>query len=159
MTNFSVEIRHLIEDFLADYAHCIDDDRLEEWPNFFAESGHYSIISRDGYAQGQPVGIMACSSRAMMRDRIFALREANIFEPHCYRHLLSAPRIHSVTAGIYRVESGYSVIRTMQEGESTVFSSGKYVDEVVLDGGAPLFRSRTVVCDSSRIDTLIVIPL
>ena len=40
-----------------------------------------------------------------------------------------------------------------------VFCTGKYVDEVVVTGSAARFKSRIVVCDSNRIDTLIVIPL
>ena len=40
-----------------------------------------------------------------------------------------------------------------------MFSSGKFLDEIVVDGDRLLFRERTVVCDSSRIDTLMVIPI
>jgi hypothetical protein len=47
----------------------------------------------------------------------------------------------------------------MQEGDVSVFSSGKILDEIILDGDRLLFRERIVVCDSIRIDTLIVIPI
>lgn len=153
------DARQAIEDLILDYAHCIDDDRLEAWPGFFTADCFYQIISRDNHARNLPVGIMTCDSRAMLEDRIASLRSANIYEPHVYRHLLSALRHTGEENGIYTAETGYAVIRTMQDGSASVFSSGKYLDRIVFEDGAPRFKSRIVVCDSTRIDTLIVIPL
>ena len=58
----------------------------------------------------------------------------------------------------YRARTGFAVVRTMQNGESGVFLSGRYLDRIVFEAGAAKFRERVVVCDSGRIDTLIVIP-
>jgi anthranilate 1,2-dioxygenase small subunit len=151
--------RKRIEALVHDYAHCIDDDRLEEWPGFFTVDCRYQIIDRESRALGRPVGFITCDSRDMLRDRVLSLREANVYEPHCYRHLISAVRVRGEAGGVYDVETGYAVIRTMQDGEMTVFSAGKYVDKVVFEAGSPRFRERIVVCDSARIDTLIVIPI
>ena len=144
-------IRQRIEDFIHDYAHCIDDDRLEEWPDYFTDSCRYQIIDRENHARGSVVGVMNCDSQGMLRDRILALRDANIYEPHVYRHLISAIRI--------RVQTSYAVIRTMQDGDVTMFSSGKYLDKIVLENDCLLFRERLVICDSIRVDTLMVIPI
>lgn len=157
--NIAVDARRRIEDLIVEYAHAIDDDRLEEWPDFFVEDCTYRLIDRFSHAKGRPVGVMECSSRGMLQDRILALREANVYEPHVYRHLLSGTRITGEKDGVYGVETSYAVIRTMQEGDMTIFSAGKYVDEIVFEGGDPKFRSRIVVCDSNRIHTLIVIPI
>lgn len=151
--------RRAIEDFIADCAHLIDDDRLEDWPDCFTDPCTYRIVNRENYAKGRPVGVMECASRGMLQDRVKALREANIYEPHVYRHLLSGTRIRDEKDGACLVETSYAVIRTMEEGAVSVFSSGKYVDEIVFEEGRPLFRARVVVCDSTRIDTLLVIPL
>jgi hypothetical protein len=51
------------------------------------------------------------------------------------------------------------VIRTMQEGDISVFSNGKYIDRIVFENDAAKFTEHIVVCDSRRIDTLIVIPI
>ena len=40
-----------------------------------------------------------------------------------------------------------------------LFATGRYVDTMVDEGGALRFRERLVVCDSSRVDTLLAIPL
>ena len=109
--------RRQIEELIHDYAHCIDDDRLEAWPNFFTEECLYRVISRQDYERGLPVGVMTCTSRGMLQDRILSLRNANIYEPHVYRHLISAIRIRGETDGIWSVQTGYAVIRTMQTGD------------------------------------------
>ena len=70
------EAERLIRGLIYDYAHCIDDDRLEEWPGFFTEACFYQVISRDDYEQGLPAGVMTCRSRGMLVDRIVSLRNA-----------------------------------------------------------------------------------
>ncbi len=152
-------IRQRIEDFIHDYAHCIDDDRLEEWPDYFTDSCRYQIIDRENHARGSVVGVMNCDSRGMLRDRILALRDANIYEPHVYRHLISAIHIRGEQDGAWLVQTSYAVIRTMQDGDVTMFSSGKYLDKIVLENDCLLFRERLVICDSIRVDTLMVIPI
>ena len=47
----------------------------------------------------------------------------------------------------------------MHDGEMTVFSAGRYVDEIVLEKEAALLQKRLVVTDSARFDTLVVIPI
>jgi anthranilate 1,2-dioxygenase small subunit len=55
--------------------------------------------------------------------------------------------------------TSFTCVRTMLDGRMTLFAAGRYRDDIVLDEGQCRFRSRTVVLDSSRIDTLIAIPL
>lgn len=153
------EAERRIQALIYDYAHCIDDDRLEEWPDFFTEDCFYQVISRDDHAAGLPVGVMTCTSRGMLIDRIVSLRKANIYEPHVYRHLISAISLRSQEDGIWTVQTSYAVIRTMQEGDVSMFSTGKYLDRIELAGDRALFRERRVIFDSRRVDTLMVIPI
>jgi hypothetical protein len=58
------------------------------------------------------------------------------------------------------VESPFIVARIMRGGGTEVFATGRYLDRVVQGPDATLkFSERVVVCDSSNIDTLLVIPL
>lgn len=148
-----------IENLIYDYAHCIDDDRLEEWPGFFTEDCFYQVISRDDFDQNLPAGVMRCTSRGMLIDRVVSLRNANIYEPQVYRHLISAIRVHGEENGLWSAQTGYAVIRTMQEGDISIFSSGKYLDKIDLSGEKPRFKERICVFDSRRVDTLMVIPI
>jgi anthranilate 1,2-dioxygenase small subunit len=50
-------------------------------------------------------------------------------------------------------------VRIMRDGRMDLFATGRYLDAVIEEAGALRFRERIVVCDSSRIDTLLAIPL
>jgi anthranilate 1,2-dioxygenase small subunit len=152
-------LRAQVADFLVDYAHAIDDDRLEEWPGFFTENGLYHITTRESEEAGLPIGIMHCEGRGMMQDRIKALRTANVFEPHCYCHLLGTTRLADLGDGVLWARTNFSVTRTMQDGGGSVFATGKYLDEIVIDGEDVALRSRRVILESRRVDVLLVIPL
>ncbi len=151
-------VREAIEDLLNDYAEAIDDGRLEAWPGFFTPDGEYQIITRESHDAGLPIGIFYCDSRAMMEDRVQALRTANIYEPHSYRHLLGRPRFGQ-RDGMYDVRCNFCVFRIAQDGETVTFATGRYLDRIATDGEALRFRSRRVVLDSRRVDVLLVLPL
>ena len=143
----------------AEYAAAIDDDRLEEWPSFFTERCFYRITTAQNHQRGLPAGLVYADSRQMLADRILSLRKANVYERQGYRHLVSLPLVRSQDGERLRVETGFAVLRTVRNGSTDVFASGRYLDEVVRDRGALKLRRRDVVCDSSRIDTLLAIPL
>ena len=143
----------------ADYARAIDDDRLEDWPGFFADPCLYTITSADNHRQGLPAGLMYADSTGMLRDRVAALREANIYERQTYRHLIGLPAILGNAGGGVHAETPFLVVRIMRDGRMDLFATGRYLDAVVEEAGALRFRERIVVCDSSRVDTLLAIPL
>jgi anthranilate 1,2-dioxygenase small subunit/terephthalate 1,2-dioxygenase oxygenase component beta subunit len=155
----SIELQHAIQDLNARYADAIDDDRLEEWPGFFTADGVYKITTAENVAQGLPIGLMYATSQAMLRDRIKALRQANVYEAQHYRHVLSAPRIVSEEAGVARARTNFMVARIMHTGETTLFATGYYDDRIARVGLQLLYAERTVVIDSRQIDTLLAIPL
>ncbi len=144
---------------MADYAHCIDEDRLEEWPDFFTEDGQYRVTSRENHELNLPVNLIYCDGRGMLSDRISALRTANIFEPHTYCHMTSALKIIESDGKEHRTQSNFTVMRTMSEGAMSVFACGKYIDRIVEDGASLKYRERSVILESRRIDTLLVIPI
>ena len=102
---------------------------------------------------------MYADSRAMLRDRVAALREANIFERQSYRHLIGLPAVLGETEDGVSAETPFLVVRIMRDGRMDLFATGRYLDAIVTDGDALRFRERVVVCDSGRIDTLLAIPL
>ena len=153
-----VELQRKIEDLHARYAHALDEDRLEEWPGFFTETGVYRIATAENEARGLPLPVLYCDSRAMMRDRVQSLRHANIYEPQRYRHMVSSVLVEKLDDQHFKSVSNFLVIRTMQDGGTTTFASGKYLDRILLTP-EPQYEERVVVCDSRRFDTLLAIPL
>jgi 3-phenylpropionate/cinnamic acid dioxygenase small subunit len=143
----------------ADYARALDDDRLEDWPAFFAHDCLYTITSADNHRRGLPVGLVYADSPGMLRDRVAALRKANIYERQSYRHVIGLPCIVGESADGASVETPFLVVRIMRDGRMDLFATGRYVDLVVERDGALRFKERVVVCDSSRVDTLLAIPL
>ncbi len=141
-------------------ARALDSDRLEEWPGFFRETCLYRVTTADNYAKGYQAGLIYADSRAMLIDRITALRQANIYERQRYRHVLGMPVIDSETNGLTTVETSFIVVRTMRDGQMMVFAAGAYHDRIADEpDGALRYAERIVVCDSQRIDTLLAIPL
>jgi len=143
----------------ARYARCIDDGELAGWPEFFTERCLYKVTTAENYADGLEGAVIYADSRAMLVDRVSALGEANIFERHAYRHILGAPFVVGEDGDGTRSETSFVVVRIMRDGMTDVFASGRYVDVVRLDGGDAKLAERIVVCDSSRIDTLLALPL
>ena len=153
-----MNLQYEVERLHARYAHALDADRLEEWPDFFTENGRYRIATAENEERGLPLPVLSAEGRAMMRDRVQSLRHANIYEPQRYRHMLSCVLVEKTSGDEVRSVANFLVIRIMQDGASMVFATGRYLDRIVLSP-APLYEERVVVCDSRRFDTLLAIPL
>ncbi len=153
------DVFHIILRAQADYARCIDQDRLESWPQFFDDPCTYKITTAANHRDGLEAGIVFASSHGMLVDRVSALREANVYEQHTYRHILGAPSILSEDADGVRSETPFLVARIMRDGETSIFATGSYLDVYRIREGHAKLAERIVVCDSSRIDTLLALPL
>ncbi|HSX92091.1 MAG TPA: nuclear transport factor 2 family protein [Hydrogenophaga sp.] len=145
--------------FHAAYAETIDSDRLERWPDFFASDAHYRITHVENEQQGLPAGIVWADSRAMLEDRVAALREANIYERQRYRHLLGVPLLEAADEHTARASTPFMVARIMAHGETQLFATGVYRDRFVRVDGKLLLAERVAVCDSTVTDTLMALPL
>jgi len=144
----------------ARYARCIDEGRLEEWPEFFLSTCIYRITTAENHRLGFAAGIIWADSRGMLEDRVAALRGANIYERHAYRHLLGLPLIDGAGPQGTRAETPFMVARIMREGATDLYATGRYLDLWRAgQDGTPKLAERIVVCDSSRIDTLLALPL
>jgi len=154
-----IELQLAVENLFARYVHALDDGRLEEWPEFFADDGRYRITTAENFERDLPLPIIYADSRAMLRDRVSALRHANIYEAQRYRHVVSSVLVERIDPRAVRATSNFQVVRVMHTGESTLFASGRYLDRIRLSGKLVQFEERIVVLDSRSVDTLLAIPL
>jgi 3-phenylpropionate/cinnamic acid dioxygenase small subunit len=143
----------------ASYAATIDAGRLEAWPDFFVEDCLYKITSSENHKHGYSAGIIYADSRAMLRDRVTALRGANIYERQSYRHIIGLPVLGATGADSIAAETPFLVARIMRDGSTDLFATGVYIDRIRDEAGGLRFAERIVVCDSSHFDTLLAIPL
>src|SRR5215469_12183284 len=152
-------LRLAVGDLNAAYADCIDDDRLEEWPDFYTEDCRYLITDRQSHEAGLRHGIIYGASKGMLIDRITSMRRVLMFEAHRYRHIVGPSRVAKVEAGIAEAHANFFVARIMHNGETSLFATGRYLDRIDVSAQPYRFVERLVVLDSQKIDTLIAIPL
>ena len=152
-------LRLALGDLNAAYADCIDDDRLEEWPDFFVDDCRYLVTDRDSHEAGLKHGVIYCASRGMLVDRVTSLRRVLMFEEHRYRHLVGPTRILSLDGKAAETRSNFFIARIMHDGGTSLFATGRYLDRIDVNRAPYRFIERLVVLDSQKIDTLLVIPL
>jgi 3-phenylpropionate/cinnamic acid dioxygenase small subunit len=155
VTNF--ELRSQVEELHARYAHALDNDELERWPEFFTPSGRYRITTAENEERGLPLPVLYAEGRAMLNDRVASLRHANIYEPQRYRHMVSAVLVERPGDSEIRSTANFLVVRIMENGETMLFASGRYLDRIQFP--ELKYEERVVICDSRRFDTLLAIPL
>ena len=102
-----------IDRLYADYCACLDEDRLEDWPELFLDDGVYKMVSRENYSQGFQIPLLLLDSKNMLRDRVYSLRNANIFQAHRYRHAISGVRITAHSNACLEVSSSYIGVQTL----------------------------------------------
>jgi len=143
----------------AAYIRCIDNNALESWPDFFHDSCLYVVTSAENHKNGFEGGIIYADTKGMLIDRIAALRQANVYEKQSYRHILGLPHILKNGGDTAESETPFLVVRVMHDGETSIFATGVYHDTTRAVGDDLKFSKRLVVCDSSRVDTLMALPL
>jgi 3-phenylpropionate/cinnamic acid dioxygenase small subunit len=154
-----MDVARLVE-LNAAYARAIDDEQFEQWPELFADPCLYKVTTAENVARGFESGIMYADSRAMLQDRVSALRKANIYERQRYRHIVGLPHVTGRDGAATDVETPFLIVRIMGDGTMALFATGCYRDKVAADDtGALRFAERIVVCDGGRFDTLVAIPL
>lgn len=147
----------------SDYAMVCDSADWEKWPNFFVEEGTYRLQPRENHDDGLPLCLLALESKAMIRDRVYGVKETMYHDPYYQRHIVSTPRIISVERDMQGerilAEANYTVIRTKLDGDSTVFNTGYYRDVVVRKPEGLKLLSRLCVYDSEMIPNSIIYPI
>ena len=152
-------LRFEIEDLYAEYADVLDTEDLERWPELFVEDAFYDVIPRENYERDMPLAIMRCESRAMMQDRVRAIRETLMFEPRYVRHLISSFRIAANGDGEIDVTANYAVLETLPDEMTKLLNAGRYVDMLVREGGKLRFKQKRCVYDSSVVPNSLVYPV
>ena len=151
--------RAAICDLLAEYGALIDLAKFDEWLDLFAKECRYQIVPRENFDRGLPAGLVFCDSRAMLEDRIRALREANKYNIHTDRHVIGLPRLLGMDGAELRVEAPFAVFQTDQEGETRLFATGLYRDRLEISGRRLKIRDKLILLDTFAVPTLLATPL
>lgn len=143
----------------AEYAACLDDGRLDDWPNLFTEDCRYRIVPRENHDRGLPLATVDLRGRGMLLDRVYGARSTLFHAPYYQRHIIGAARITGNTTEGIAAETNYLVIRTKRDVPSEVFNAGRYIDRVVRTPEGLRFQSKVCVFDSELIPNSIIYPI
>lgn len=144
----------------SDYASAVDSGDWDLWPDFFTADCVYKLQPRENHERGLPLATLAFDSQAMLRDRVYGIKETLFHDPYYQRHVVGAPLVRQVDAqGRLHCEANYAVFRTKLDGPSTVFNVGRYLDIVVHTPGGLKFAQRLCIYDSEMIPNSIIYPI
>jgi len=148
--------RAAVHDLLAEYGALIDLAKFDEWLDLFAEECRYQVLPRENFDRGLPAALVYCDSRAMLEDRIRALREANKYNIHIDRHVIGLPRIFD--NGL-EAEAPFAVYQTDQEGATRLFATGLYRNRLEISGLRLKIRDKLILLDTFAVPSLLATPL
>jgi len=140
---------------MAEYGMALDEDRLEDWVELFVEDCDYRVVTRENVEQGLPNILMWCDNKNMLRDRVESYRQVNLYNPHYDRHVIGALRM----LGENSFDASYSLFQTDLEGNSRLFSVGRYRVEALLRESRALLKSVLVIADTGTIPSLLATPI
>lgn len=155
-----LDLNRLANNLNGQYIRCLDNDRLEEWPEFFVENGRYRVHPRDNRESGLEGGHwMYYASRGMMHDRVTSLRHINKYNKRYYRHMIGDTLVTSVKDDIIFASTNYFLAHTNYEGHTSLFNVGEYLDQIVLVDGQPKFLEKLVIPDTFHSHAAVVMPI
>jgi salicylate 5-hydroxylase small subunit len=143
----------------ADYAAAVDSGDWDLWPEFFVDDCTYRLVPRENHERGLPLATLSFESKAMLKDRVYGIRETLFHDPYYQRHVTGLPLVRASSPGRIESEANYAVFRTKLNELTSVFNVGRTIDVVVETPAGWKFASRTLVYDSEMIPNSIIYPL
>ena len=149
----------VLYDLMAEYGMALDEDRLEDWVELFDEACDYRVVTRENVEQNLPNVLIWCDNKNMLRDRVESYRNVNLYNPHYDRHVIGPLRIVGEKGNVWSFDASYSLFQTDLEGNTRIFSVGRYRVEARLAGDAAKLKSVMVIADTGTVPSLLATPI
>ncbi|HEX5685830.1 MAG TPA: aromatic-ring-hydroxylating dioxygenase subunit beta [Ideonella sp.] len=159
MCNINFEDWLALTQLYADYASAVDSGNWDLWPEFFADPCIYRLQPRENHERGFPLATLSFTSKGMLKDRVYGIKETLFHDPYYQRHIVGTPIVRSAHGNEFRCEANYAVFRTKLSDASTVFNVGRTLDTVVRTPEGLKFASRECIYDSEMIPNSIIYPI
>ena len=143
----------------ADYASAVDAGRWDDWVDLFTDDCVYRVQPRENHERGFPLATMSLTSKGMLKDRAYGIRETLFHDPYYQRHVVGLPVVREVTPDRMRCEANYAVFRTKLSELSTVYNVGRYLDVVARTPQGLKFAVRECIYDSEMIPNSLIYPI
>ena len=157
--NLSFDDYLAIGQLYGDYAIAVDSGQWDLWPEFFTDECVYRLQPRENFERGFPLATLSFTSKGMLKDRVYGIRETLFHDPYYQRHIVGSPVVRKAEGSRFECEANYAVLRTKLSDTSTVFNVGRYVDVVVRTPEGLKFASRQCIYDSEMIPNSIIYPI
>src|SRR5258708_37060223 len=138
---------------------CLDEERCEEWPEFFVEKCLYKIVPRETLERGLPLATWLCESKGYLADRVSAIRKTAVYAPRYVRRMVSGLRVLGWKEGMLEVRANYVALETLQDELTRVFNTGQYRDKLVVEEGRLKFKEKLCIFDSLLVPNSLIYPL
>jgi salicylate 5-hydroxylase small subunit len=148
-----------ITQFYARYASIVDAADWDLWPELFTDDCVYRLQPRENHERGLPLATLAFTSRAMLLDRVYGIKETLFHDPYYQRHIISSPIVHHAADDRWECEANYALFRTKLSDTTTVFNVGRSFDTIVRANGCLLLSRRECIYDSEMIPNAIIYPI
>ncbi len=158
-TNINFEDWLALTQLYADYASAVDSGDWDLWPEFFTDDCVYRLQPRENHERGFPLATLSFTSKGMLKDRVYGIKETLFHDPYYQRHIVGTPVLREAGVDGFRCEANYAVLRTKLSDASTVFNVGRYLDRVVRTPAGLKYASRECIYDSEMIPNSIIYPI
>ena len=153
------ELRLELEELYGAYAACLDEERFEEWPEFFTDDCLYKIVPRENFERGLPLATWFCERKGGLRDRVVAIRKTMMYAPRYVRRLVTGIRILGWEGEMLAVRANYLALETLLDEPTRVFNCGQYRDRLVVADDRLRFKEKLCIFDSLLVLNSLIYPL
>ena len=158
----AAELRALTEEVRALYevvAWHLDDDQVERFPGFFIDECTYQVVSRENFAENLPQATIYCDGIAMVRDRVTALRQTQVYVPRTWRHFISGVRVMAISGEELHVSANFMITEAMSDQDATLFLVVQYLGILVRVEGQLKFRQHLAIYDNYHVRRSLIVPV
>jgi salicylate 5-hydroxylase small subunit len=148
-----------ISQLYARYTSVVDAGDWDGWVELFVDDCVYRLQPRENHERGLPLATLSLTSRAMLRDRAYCIKETLFHDPYYQRHIISTPIVQATEPGRWLCEANYAVFRTKLSDTTTVFNVGRSFDTIVRGADGLRFVRRECIYDSEMIPNSLIYPV
>ncbi|NIB40532.1 SnoaL-like domain-containing protein [Pseudomaricurvus alkylphenolicus] len=164
MKQICSDVLSKIDDLQTRYIAVIDAKDMEGWLSTFCQVAEASYVytTAENLRANHAMALVMDDNYQRLQDRVTIVNKVwpGTYADYATRHFVQRTACRDMGAGKYEVESNFMVMTTPEEtGRSTLFATGVYFDQVVVDKDQALFLSKKVVTDSSVVERFMAYPL
>ena len=153
------DLRLELDELYAQYIGCLDEERFEDWPEFFTEDCLYRIVPRDNFERGLPIATWHSEGRGGLLDRIVAIRKTMNYAPRYVRRMVSAIRPMGWQGAELEVRANYSRSRRCSMSRAGCSCAASTAIGLTVTDGKLKFKEKHCVFDTLLVLNSLIYPL